>query len=290
MLGEVADLDAGRLEPQAIFHDKTRDYRWPGGVVPFDFAADVTTGDRAVLNAAMNEGTAKVPALRCVARTNEGAFVRFERRDGVTDRCSSSVGRTGGTQRVWLMETGPCGKFTVVHELGHALGLYHEQAREDCDRHVTINWGNIESGRSGNFEKRVATGLDIGAYDYDSTMHYGRNALCRRNASGDCVGPTVVPKDASKGTGQRDHLSTGDVSALRWLHLRNWLVADGGANAWRNFGDSPWKTSDLAAHDFNGDGCTDLFIADPYSCVWYVAYTQANGQAGAWGGPQQRQV
>lgn len=282
VLGEVADFDAGGLAPQSIFRDQSRDYRWPGGVVPFDFAADVTTGDQAVLNAAMTEWAARVPALRFVPRTNEGAFIRFERRDGVTDRCSSSVGRTGGMQRIWLMETGPCSKFTMVHELGHALGLWHEQSREDRDEHVTVHVNNIQSGREGNFSKHVGDGLDIGPYDFGSLMHYGRDAFCRRNGVGTCVGPTITPKPAGVAIGQRTHLSAGDIAAVRWLYLRNWIVSDSGEGAWRSFGDSPWKTSDLATGDFNGDGRTDLFIADPYSCIWYVAYTQAGGQAGPW--------
>ncbi|CAK8695575.1 unnamed protein product [Clavelina lepadiformis] len=34
----------------------------------------------------------------------------------------------------------------VFHELMHALGFFHEQARPDHDEHVKILWENVKEG------------------------------------------------------------------------------------------------------------------------------------------------
>ena len=39
----------------------------------------------------------------------------------------------------------------IVHELLHTLGFFHEQARPDASKYVTINYANINPFRYNNF-------------------------------------------------------------------------------------------------------------------------------------------
>jgi len=38
----------------------------------------------------------------------------------------------------------------VVHEMLHAVGLWHEQSRADRDDYVTVYFSNIQSGKHSN--------------------------------------------------------------------------------------------------------------------------------------------
>ena len=68
------------------------------------------------------------------------------------DRCWSYVGRYGGAQVVSLQppdEKGPnClgGPGRALHELMHALGIFHEQSRADRDEYVEVILDNIIPG------------------------------------------------------------------------------------------------------------------------------------------------
>lgn len=70
----------------------------------------------------------------------------------------------------------------VAHEIGHAIGFYHEHNRPDRDNYVHINYNNIATDHKGNF--RLASWDDIVTlgipYDYSSLMHY------RGTVSDDC--------------------------------------------------------------------------------------------------------
>jgi len=69
-------------------------------------------------------------------------------------------------------------KGTVVHELLHAMGFHHEQTRPDRDSYVTIHYKNIESGKSGNFNKTYIDTRGV-PYDIQSVMQYDAKAFSK---------------------------------------------------------------------------------------------------------------
>ncbi len=194
-------------------------YRWPSAVVPYTFAddwddsstaADENATMRTRIGNAINEIEA-VTAVRFVPRSGQGDYVRFRSSSG----CSSRVGREGGRQDINLSTA--CGQWSVVHEMLHALGLQHEQTRHDRNSFVTINFDNIQSGKKHNFETQDLA-FDLGSYDYDSVMHYGAFAFCKKDSAGTCVGPTIETIPAGIAIGQRSNMSSGDISAVNRLY------------------------------------------------------------------------
>jgi len=195
-------------------------YRWPNATVPYTFADDwedpaivgnENTAMRATIEAAMDAIEA-VTAVRFVPRSGQDDYVRFRNSTG----CSSSVGRQGGRQNVNLA-LGCNSTYIVVHEILHALGFNHEQSRDNRSTFVTINWDNIINDKKHNFEVADYS-WDFGSYDYDSVMHYGANAFCKRDAAGACVGPTIATIPAGTAIGQRTHLSTTDIAAINHIY------------------------------------------------------------------------
>ena len=104
-------------------------------------------------------------------------LIRAYRDDG----CSSFVGRRGGRQTLTL-GPGCNSQGTILHELCHALGKWHEQSRPDRDEYVQVLRYNIEEDELYNFQKRNVFEVDSqGApYDYTSVMHYSLDSFAKR--------------------------------------------------------------------------------------------------------------
>jgi hypothetical protein len=96
---------------------------------------------------------------------------------------------------------------STIHEIGHVVGLWHEQSREDRDTFVTIHWDKIQPGFEHNFNQHITDGDDVGAYDYGSIMHYPRDAFSVDGSD------TITPVDPTAQIGQRNGLSAGDTAA-----------------------------------------------------------------------------
>lgn len=83
----------------------------------------------------------------------------------------SPVGRQGGRQILQLASNQLAS--AAIHEIGHALGLQHEQTRHDRDDYININFDNVPDTSEHNFNKQTTNYFAVGSIDYNSVMMYG---------------------------------------------------------------------------------------------------------------------
>lgn len=188
-------------------------YRWPGRTIPY--AIDPALGCKDAAAAAIAHWNAK-SCVSFVPRTAEVDYVRLVR---VPGGAVSDVGRRGGVQKVALGDASPMG--TIVHELGHAVGLWHEQCRNDRDLWVTVDWSNVDFDYKDNFTQNSIAGVavateDVGDYDYGSIMHYGLGSFAVDPR--DPVLKLLKACPAGVEVGQRTGLSAGDIATVAAIY------------------------------------------------------------------------
>jgi astacin len=89
------------------------------------------------------------------------------------------VGRTGGRQ-ILSLGAGCHDVGSTLHELCHAIGLYHEHMRYDRDQYLQIDWPNILPNMYDQFQKiPVFQYRPASNFDYNSIMIYGSKAFTR---------------------------------------------------------------------------------------------------------------
>jgi hypothetical protein len=243
----LQDLDEDILFGLAL---RNRDARWPDGIVRYRINPDLEMPER--VHSAIAEWEAMTSISFTEISTTDGNYVEFMPGSG----CSSAVGMVGGRQKITLGTS--CGIGNAIHEIGHALGLHHEQARGDRGQHVVVLTENIEPGRAGNFSRDPTNFEDIDDYCYDSIMHYGEFAFSIQPN----VLPTLETIPAGIAIGQRSGLAPCDVATIEQIY---------------EVADDPVVAAFVGDVELFPEGCqasrkcylrNDLVFTDPANVMW----------------------
>ncbi|KAK7498395.1 hypothetical protein BaRGS_00010349, partial [Batillaria attramentaria] len=218
----------GELRPQERKIVSSASSLWPDAVIPYSF----NTGNRRFANIesrkAVEAAMAQWETSTCVrfvergtaafaaARVKHGAFLDI----GGGPGCAASVGYRGERPyRVYLNEEKCMLHFaldvllvwdtelgTIIHELGHAIGFFHEQARADRNNYVTVHDENVRNEYEANF-RTSPLASDAEKYDLSSVMHYGPKSFSKNGQD------TLTAKDPFLQflLGRRSHLSFYDI-------------------------------------------------------------------------------
>ncbi|XP_074660443.1 zinc metalloproteinase nas-4-like [Tubulanus polymorphus] len=166
--------------------------RWTNNTIPYsikptDVFSDV---DKAEIKKAIDE-IERSTCIKFVAATDKHVN-KLLIQNGAG--CNSNVGMHGGEQNLNLAPSCRI-KPTILHELGHALGLVHEHQLPDRDEYLNILYENIKPEWKIWFKKLDSNlVLQYGVpYDYRSIMHYGITAFTENGKQ------TIQAKDITKG-------------------------------------------------------------------------------------------
>ena len=259
LLGHIDEFQAPRGSRSAGMARTIR--RWPDGIVPFD-DGDMSATMRSRIATAVSDWN-RDTGLTLIRRTSETDFIRFV---PVLKGCSSSgIGMWGLVQFINLASA--CSTGNIRHEIGHAIGLFHEHTRDDRNDFVSVTLSATNSPHNyWRYSSLGFVGVDLGPYDLNSLMHYGSFDFA--------IDPTVPVMLTTGGAiivKQRAALTPGDIWGVNRMYFDTWQVSFSGTSIWNTLNFSGLDPSQLLFGDFNGDGQDDVFFAN--GSEWKVSWS-----------------
>ena len=192
-----------------------QDLLWPKGIIPYTISNAFSDRIYANIKTAIKIWEAHT-CLDFVPLTNETYGLKFEPQDC---GCCSFVGRQqfGNNKPQEISISGQdCENVGhMLHEIGHAIGFWHEHVRPDRDRFIKLKKNNIDPESFHNFEKKNGSEINsLGEkYDYNSIMHYSTRSFSKNNDK-----KTLIPVSKFKSIGQREQLSISDIRQANKLY------------------------------------------------------------------------
>ncbi|XP_055349654.1 astacin-like metalloendopeptidase [Paramacrobiotus metropolitanus] len=185
-----------------------------GNCVPYAIAPDFDAEAQHLIRTALLAiENATHGCVRFIKREHEKEFISIQHKPG----CAADVGRTPRRITKVILGGNCLSPRTIIHEIFHALGFYHEHSRPDRDTYVTVNAApsNIERNVDlRNFNILPDMPVFNLPYDYDSIMHYAPSDFAAN--PNDPNGAVIMPKvNGSLKIGKRDQLSVLDIARLK---------------------------------------------------------------------------
>ena len=108
---------------------------------------------------------------------------------------------------------------TAIHEMMHALGVYHEHKRPDRDQYINVYLQNVKNDNQHDYAKESSWNVLMPRkyFDFRSIMLYDQNAFTNNGRN------TWEPKNRnqqvmSRNEKERQLMSPGDIEMIKTLY------------------------------------------------------------------------
>ena len=93
-------------------------------------------------------------------RFTTNIFLKLIKLQNVINKCIKNVQNYKVCTNMFQLYVGEkCSYGSIIHEMMHALGFWHEHSRGDRDNHITVLWENVREGKQFQF-------LTLSTYSY----------------------------------------------------------------------------------------------------------------------------
>ena len=175
---------------------------WPGGRIPFKISPSLMTDgkiDKTIAAALYSWGVQTHSAItfqpvvstdnRWVHIMTRSEFMNLPQGKGEQPTCGSWGPQPQGATYTWLTKPDCVNMWSVLHEVGHVMGLGHEHLRPDRQGYMTIKAYNPD------FRENAP----VGFFDHFSIMHSHPVLQASIPRSSSIPTPWPLPIDLSKG-------------------------------------------------------------------------------------------
>lgn len=168
-----AVLGENESAPEHCAKDAQPAIAWPGGVIPYDISKLTEPQQKQALKA-MQRWMETGANIRFIPRKAEVEYVNFTGQTNAGNNTTFVGFQKGKHADINITTFWWNDEWMAIHELGHVLGFFHEHARWDRDRFVTIHYENIKPGRAPDYDWIPQTNWLVRTtpYDFRSIMHY----------------------------------------------------------------------------------------------------------------------
>jgi hypothetical protein len=200
-------------------------------------------------------------SIKFVERTDESNYVEFIKSDG----CWSNLGMIKGRQKIGVADWAEKG--TMIHEIGHTLGLIHEHSRLDREKYIVIDEDNIKPTKQHNFDPQPNS-VNSSDFDFGSIMIYS----AYNTFAIDYDLPTMTKLDGSTWKAQRKGLSELDIEFIDLIYNGiSYLPITGNIDISNlSVFDVGVTTVSTSSHGTNFNGFTTFETPNGLYGVWHI--------------------